>query len=286
MTIRIETDSPLALTCPECWEEFIPSHFDQVYCHRKCKQKAYRNRVTAKREIDQSRNGSKSVTACGCAEHSRNGSKSVTAGGCAEHSRNAPRRPESVLMGTASHEAIKLLLEVHFPNARTAIDTTWGKGVFWRGLEEHISVTGCDIQTGRARDLVANCQHLPFGCESFDLGVLDLPFMHASTPNNSIGFFTRYRGVHSWQHYVSLTVAGARELQRVCRQGMIIKAKDGIERGCYRPSVAALVVELGPPKDVLVFIPNASLPNDPKWVSVQHLRRRESYFLVYETKKR
>lgn len=249
MTTLIET----ADTCLECLEEFVREKPWQVYCKDKCRQRAYRKRVTHERET--------------------------------EHMRNAPKRPTSVLTAPASNHAIKLLLEVHFPQARTAIDATCGKGVFWKGLESTVDVTGCDIDPTRARHAVADCQHLPFAGRSFDLGVLDLPFMHDPGANNGHKMFGCYSGMGTWERFVEMTVAGARELQRVCRQGMIIKAKDGIERGQYRPIVATLIAQLGPPWDVLVFVPQATLPHDPKWVNVHHLRRQESYFLVYKHKR-
>lgn len=184
-------------------------------------------------------------------------------------------------MARASNEAIQRILDVHFPNATTAINATWGRGVFWKGISQ-VEVIGCDLEKARARDVVAECGHLPFKNRAFDIGVLDLPFMHDVSPHNGTGLYDCYRGVGNWQRFVDLTVLGARELERVCRQGYAIKCKDGVDSGHYRPIMASLVEALGAPSDLLVFIPDVVLQVDPKWSRVVHFRRRESYFLVYK----
>ena len=89
---------PVAATCSLCLEEFIPRRADASYCSPACKQRAYRHRVTG--------NG-----------------LSVTA---------PTVRYESVLTAKASNVAIQRILAVHFPAAQTAVDATWGLGVFWK----------------------------------------------------------------------------------------------------------------------------------------------------------
>jgi hypothetical protein len=183
----------------------------------------------------------------------------------------------------SSHQAFQRIFDLHFPTAQTAVDATHGKGVFWKGI--NVKVIGCDLNRDRAKDVISDCRFLPFRAEAFDVGVIDLPFMHDTSPHNGTGLYECYRGVGDWQRFVGLTVAGARELQRVCQQGVIVKCKDGIEAGRYRPIMAALVAELGVPVDMLLFVPDVTLQNDPKWKGVHHFRRKESYFLVYAADK-
>ena len=189
-------------------------------------------------------------------------------------------RPLSILQGRRSSEAIQVILDLHFPEAKTVIDPTYGKGVFWKGLD--MEVTGGDIEASRSKDFVGSCQSLPFPDDSFDIGALDLPFMHDVKEHPGTNLWHDFRGIGPWQRLIRLSCEGARELDRVCRQGFIVKLKDGIEGGKYRPIIARFIQEFKAPYDVLVFIPRVTLANDPKWKTVQHFRRQESYFLIFK----
>ncbi len=190
-------------------------------------------------------------------------------------------RPLSVFQGRRSSEAIQAILPLHFPAAKTTVDPTYGKGVFWKGI--NIAVTGGDLEGSRSKDWVGDCRALPFRDNSFDIGVLDLPFMHDIKAHSGTNLWDDFRGIGSWEKLVSLSCLGAEELGRVCRQGFIIKLKDGIESGQYRPIVSLFISRFKAPYDVLVLVPQVTLATDPKWKTVQHFRRQESYFLVYKT---
>jgi len=189
-------------------------------------------------------------------------------------------RPLSIIQGRRSSEPIQAILDLHFPEAKTAIDPTYGKGVFWKGID--IAVTGGDLEFSRSKDFIGSCQNLPFLDSSFDIGVLDLPFMHDVKEHTGTNLWKDFRGIGPWQRLIKLSCEGARELDRVCRQGFIIKLKDGIECGKFRPTVAQFMNEFRTPYDDLVFIPQITLATDPKWKTVQHFRRQESHFLVYK----
>ena len=231
------------LTCRVCLSEFEAARSDALSCRPACKQKAYRWRVTG--------NG-----------------LSVT-----------PRHP-SLLKGKSSNLAIKQILELHFPDARTAIDVTWGKGVFWKGIDQ-VLVTGCDIEEGRTKDVVADCTQLPFKDNSFDVGVIDLPFMHDTKERTGTSLHGDYRGIGRSDEFISRTITGARELARVVRVGYIIKCKNQVERGAFRHVEADIVASLGNPIDVLEFLPDVTLQTDPKWKTVNHFRNVVSKFLIY-----
>lgn len=198
----------------------------------------------------------------------------------------ALERPLSVLEGKNSSEPIRAILDLHFPDAETAIDPTWGKGVFWRGLGERIQVTGGDIEPGRSTHYVGDCRSLPFPDQSFDIGVLDPPFIHDLKGATGTKLHDDYRGIGTYRAFLELVYEASKELRRVCRRGFIIKCKDSIECGKYRAIHAHVIADVGDPTDILVFVPKVHLANDPKWKTVQHFRRQESYFLVYVTGKR
>ena len=189
-------------------------------------------------------------------------------------------RPSSVIQGRRSSEAIKAILNLHFPEAKTAIDPTYGKGVFWRGIDG-IAVLGGDVDACKAPHWVGDCRHLPFKGSSFDIGVLDLPFMedaHAHTGTNLWDDFSGLRGAS----FVDLVYVAAAELRRVCSQGFIIKCKDQVHGWKYNPTHSDIIADIGTPYDVLVFVPQVVLVNDPKWKTIRHFRRQESYFLIYK----
>lgn len=191
-------------------------------------------------------------------------------------------RPISVVSGKRSSEPINAILSLHFPTARTIIDPTWGKGVFWRDKEEHIQVTGGDIEAGRTTHWVGDCRFLPFRNDTFDVGVLDPPFMHDVKPHNGTRLHDDYRGIGSYEVFIDLVSDSVLALRSVCRQGFIIKCKDSVERAKYRAIHAHIIAAVGEPSDLLVFVPVTTLQSDPKWKTVQHFRRQESYFLIYK----
>ncbi len=193
-------------------------------------------------------------------------------------------RPASLLKAKSSNVAIRQILELHFPNVTTAVDVTWGKGVFWKGID-HAAVVGCDIEMGRAKDVIADCTTLPFKDNSFDVGIIDLPFMHDTKPRSGTNLFRDYRGIGRSDEFIAMTVSGARELARVVRLGYIVKCKNQVERGAFRHIEAELVSSLGHPLDVLEFLPDVTLQNDPKWKTVNHFRNVVSKFLIYAAPK-
>ncbi len=236
----------MIITCQVCLAEFEPARSDALFCGQACRQKSYRWPVTGK-------------------------GISVTA------------RPTSLLKARSSNSAIQEILKLHFPHATKALDVTWGKGVFWKGIDQ-VFVTGCDIEMGRAKDVIADCTRLPFKDNSFDIGVIDLPFMHDTKPRSGTNLYNDYRGIGRSDEFVCITVLGARELARVVRLGYIVKCKNQVERGSFRHVEAELVSGLGHPLDVLEFSPDAILQNDPKWKTVNHFRNVVSNFLIYDTK--
>ena len=68
------------------------------------------------------------------------------------------------------------ILDLHVPHGSTVADVTYGKGVFWKRVEDGAyNLLATDIETG------VDCRDLPYADESIDCVVLDPPIWRAST---------------------------------------------------------------------------------------------------------
>ena len=176
-------------------------------------------------------------------------------------------------------------MELHFPGAQSVYDGTWGKGTFWKDCRD-LRVVGGDIQSARAKTLVADVTNLPLKDRIFDVGVIDLPFMHGKGKNAGAHTFRDFGDIKNQAAFVRQTIDGAVELQRVTRLGFIVKCKDIVESGTLRLSHVDVIIGIQQelavkPADIAVYVPPVVLANDPKWGPPKHFRRQESYFLVY-----
>lgn len=119
--------------------------------------------------------------------------------------------------------AVGRLLAVLFPDARTALDMTYGSGNFWDG-SAHVDVVGMDRNPARARDVCADFTRLPFADGSFDVAIFDPPYLtdagHASIMRSRFGSFASVTDLRA------AVEAGAREAWRVGRLGVLVKIQD------------------------------------------------------------
>src|SRR4051794_15499269 len=82
----------------------------------------------------------------------------------------------SVSTGTNA-QTVADILRVLFPDARTVLDVTYGKGRFWSPKHPVTAqVTGLDLDPQRARDVVGDFRALDYLADSFDVGVFDPPY--------------------------------------------------------------------------------------------------------------
>ncbi len=199
-------------------------------------------------------------------------------------------RPLSVCTARKSNVPIQAIMGLHFPEARVFYDTTWGKGVFWQDFNrEGASIIGSDIDPEKIPEggFVADCRDIGWPDDCVDVVVVDLPFMHDVKDHSGTRLFADFGGIGNHKTFVSACVLAGLEAHRLSRQGFVIKCKDTIESGHLRFAHVDIINELERrlgklPYDMLVFVPDVHLQNDPKWGSPQHFRRQESYFLVYK----
>jgi hypothetical protein len=124
-------------------------------------------------------------------------------------------------------EATAGLLRVIFPDATTVLDTTYGKGMFWRGSLADVHVTSMDRNPARRTDVVADFTRLPFRDGAFDVAIFDPPYQWDMGQKGSI--IGKLFGTYTSEAHARETVQlGAREAWRVSRLGVLVKVQNYI----------------------------------------------------------
>jgi len=73
------------------------------------------------------------------------------------------------------------ILALHVPDGSKIADVTYGNGVFWRNIDlSKYELVTSDIATG------IDCRNLPYQNESFDVLVLDPPYIEGLLRNNHV----------------------------------------------------------------------------------------------------
>ena len=190
----------------------------------------------------------------------------------------------SVVTGKHSSEVIQAIFNLHFPTVSRVLDMTYGKGNFWK-WPYRFSLTGADIAHDKG-GLQADSRRLPFDDASFDVAVIDPPFMHGATANgysSTVGLNRDFSRLCSQAVVLTLYKALLQEAYRLVSVGVVVKCKDIIESGKFAhmsAKVSAALEEVGfVLDDKVVFVPDIVLARDPRWKQ-WHFRRQESYFLI------
>jgi tRNA G10 N-methylase Trm11 len=125
------------------------------------------------------------------------------------------------------------ILEMYVPDGSTVADVTYGKGVFWRNVEDgKYDLKATDLQMG------VDFKSLPYLDKSMDALVLDPPYMHGgATVKDSINKCYRNQNT-SHESVIRLYTGGILEAARVLKKGgrIIVKTQDEIESGRQRHS--------------------------------------------------
>lgn len=193
----------------------------------------------------------------------------------------APTEGLSTVMGITSAQMVSRLLAVLFPDAQTALDTTFGSGKFWDG-SARVRVTGMDINPQRAPDIVGDFTRLPFKDGAFDVVIFDPPY-HTDVGRGKVSVmgarFGHYATIPELKEAVEL---GVRESWRVARLGLIVKVQDYIhgQKAVWMSDwvkQALLPIE---PFDFAMTLQPRKL-NDPKWKNQYSVRRNHAVYWVF-----
>ena len=214
---------------------------------------------------------------------------------------------ESVVQGDSS-QCIKPIFQLHFPDAATVADLTWGKGRFWKWLgADGPRVVGFDIEPMIGAQVQADYRFVPVATQSVDVAIFDPPFIFSPGIAGIVGakrFFLGaaaagqrfYGGADNTKLRIAAprnadelhqhTRVVAHEMRRIARYGMIFKGQNLVTS--HHPNwweyrtMRAVEESLGLlPEDRLIQVSPAARLRDPRWKRQMHFRRRDAIYLIY-----
>ena len=190
------------------------------------------------------------------------------------------------------------ILDLHVPPGSIVADVTYGRGVFWRSVDQtNYTLHATDIATG------VDCRDLPYEDSSIDCVVLDPPYMEGFYREKGRAMAGRgthhtFRDAylngseasskHKYQAAVTnLYVEAGHEAKRVLRKGgvIIIKCQDAVSANRQHLTHIDIVNayrDMGfYAKDLFVLI-RTNRPTISRLLRQRHARKNHSYFLVLE----
>lgn len=194
-------------------------------------------------------------------------------------------------------EVFPSILQLHVPQGATIADVTYGKGVFWKNVPEHLyKILPSDVATG------IDCRRLPYSDASLDCVVLDPPYMEGLFRKNShhmagSGTYAAFRNHYSdgeettdgpkWHAaVVDLYFKAGREANRVLKDNgvLIVKCQDEVSANRQNLTHVEIINEYEKigfyTKDLFIVV----RPNKPAVSRLKkqvHARKNHSYFLVF-----
>lgn len=178
------------------------------------------------------------------------------------------------------------ILAIYGKTQDRILDMTYNKGVFWQKIDRSIyDVVTNDLY--EPADFNYDLRSTEFESGSFDIVVLDPPYMHMSgTIKQSIaGCYnnntsTQFKNQAEVRELYRL---GAVEGRRLLKQRgiLIVKCKDTVESGKQRWN-HNLFMEMDGfyCEDLFILIQQSTPAMDPKWGAQKHARKNHSYFLI------
>ena len=208
-----------------------------------------------------------------------------------------------------NREVFPRILSLHVSDGAEIADVTYGKGVFWRYVNESAyTVLKSDIEyQGDEPDVQTgiDCRELPYEDESLDCVVLDPPYMEGfyrskgekagagshdsfrSAYSNGREVSTKYQGSSKWHGaVVEMYLLAGQEAHRVLKEEgvLIIKCQDAVSANRQWLTHVELVNEYEKygfyAKDLFVTMRN-NKPSVSGLHNQVHARKRHSYFLVF-----
>jgi hypothetical protein len=173
---------------------------------------------------------------------------------------------------------VTLILRVAFPDAKTALDMTYGSGAFWDG-SAHVEVTAHDNNPSRALDGVVDFTKLPYEKSDFDVALFDPPHIADAGAESIMG--QRF-GTYSEEQLPDVIRAGSREAWRVARLGIIVKITDHIHGLAYvlESDWVRDALDGQPPYDVVHQVRSGAMV-DPKWEEQLSAYNNGSSYLIF-----
>lgn len=189
------------------------------------------------------------------------------------------------------------ILTLHVPDGSRIADVTYGNGVFWRNVDlSKYEFFPSDIATG------VDCRNLPYQDDSFDVVVLDPPYMEGLLRNNQDhkagnGSFSAFRDYYSngneksdgpkWHAAVTdLYFKAGAEGYRVLKSNgvMIVKCQDEVSANRQWLTHVEIINHYEKmgfyTKDLFVVV-RTNKAGISRLIKQKHARKNHSYFLVF-----
>lgn len=218
---------------------------------------------------------------------------------------------ETIRRGKTS-ECVQDIFQIHFPTAKTVVDSTYGLGRFW-DWDHNLRVFGVDVEPQDGCAVLGTYEKLPFLRQSVDVLCFDPPFIFTPGINRIIGTKRFFLGAESRQSDFTDDAAREQKYQaashelrkpknpaqllrqatrvmlaarRIARQGCILKGQDLIvnkpDWWMFNVMKKAEQIGLGMPKDILIQHSPAHRMRDPRWKNQYHFRRSHCYYIIYK----
>jgi hypothetical protein len=183
------------------------------------------------------------------------------------------------------------ILALYVVPGSTVADITFGKGVFWKGVDRGLyDFRATDLSTG------TDSRQLPYSDGSVDAVVFDPPYMHTPGGTAHVGHqnFEHYYGnngaVSTGRKYheavLDLYFDTGREVWRVLRPGgvFIVKCQDEVCANQQRLTHVEVInhyAEIGFPVEDLFVLMRRNKPGMSRVAKQVHARKNHSYFIVF-----
>lgn len=185
------------------------------------------------------------------------------------------------------------------PGSRIA-DVTYGTGRFWRKCppegDWELDIVASDIDPAMPVDIVCDLRALPYPDASFDVVVLDPPYVHNSGRKSGHSYAattTRYNGRATTSAMYNADImdlyrAGMQEAYRVlCPSGgtLWVKCKDEVEREVQRWSHVAIyqmALEVGFCARDLFVLTGTRSPQRWPGREQRHARKNHSFLWIFQ----
>lgn len=220
---------------------------------------------------------------------------------------NSSKNTEPISLIYSAHvgtnaEIFPAILKLHVKDGARIADVTYGKGAFWKFVpRSRYNTVFSDMNTGKAdedaRVKKYDCRNLPYEAGSFDVVVLDPPYMHTpgGTAYESMPAYENcYRnnevaapeGLKYHDAVLGLYVEAGREAARILnKKGVIIvKCQDEVCAHKQRLTHVEIIQaydKLGFDCDDLFVVVQTNLPNVSRLLKQKHARKSHSYYLVF-----
>ncbi len=195
-------------------------------------------------------------------------------------------------------EIFPKILNLHVPVGSKIADVTFGKGVFWKKVEQKkYKLFFTDLKTG------IDCRKLPYRNNEMDCVVLDPPYMEGLFREDSS--FAGKGSHNSFQnHYsngsrpkdlnrkwhdavVEFYIQASIEAKRVLKKNgiLIVKCQDEVSAGIQRLTHVEIIINLflmGFYAKDLFVLTRTNKAGVSRMIRQVHARKNHSYFLIFE----